>query len=714
MLFLLIVVSTVISHAQNNLAAYWSFDTLRKEVKILNMVRGQTFIPKEQFAFTRENISGKENELNGKFYKSVAGVKGNALLLDGYTAYIELSRPRRGEVSNAPRAPRITGPFTIEAWIAIGAYPENLCAIVDNQSDIAEGSYNGFFFGLDALGRLIFKISTNGKNEELISSKTLPLNTWTHIAATYSPNDGLTIYVNGSSKGNKKTDAAFNPAKASTSLLIGRSRTKVKPYQVLRPAGTEPSFIFFDGLIDELKIYNNSLTTDEISKSYLANKTLAVPELPERKFPSGPRSPGMFRAVNTTLKYFEAWDASWLIDKNFDVVVQFDQSDCKFVFWHGTSFIPAWVTENDIWFGNGFNEGWNELNGSCEPMSDKRTKYSSVKIIESNDARVIVKWRYALVDVSGLFAFEDKSTGWGDWTNETFVFYPDMVGVREVKLLSNAPNAAHENQESMVVLAPGQWPEKVLNYAALSVANIKGDTISLSWEEATPPHRPQYPKNPTIQVVNTKSIYHPFSAIRPQDSASMDIYTSTIRRNVSVFPWWNHWPVQQKNNDGRYAQFADRASHASLSHWSWKPIEITDRAQTKIMLSGMTTKNVSELIPLTKSWSNPPEVVFKNNSGHTVSYKFEEKCYSIQMKQNKKEIEFTLNGSENSPIVNPAFVIEGWGNNPVSLKINGVPVEKGNNFQYGFRQTLNSVDLVVWVRKESTAAVVISLSSITM
>ena len=76
----------------------------------------------------------------------------------------------------------------------------------------------------------------------------------------------------------------------------------------------------------------------------------------------------------------------------------------------------------------------------------------------------------------------------------------------------------------------------------------------------------------------------------------------------------------------------------------------------------------------------------------------------------KKEIEFTLNGSENSPVVNPAFVIEGWGNKPVTLKINGAQVDKGNNFRYGFRQTLNSVDLVVWLRKESVTPVQISLS----
>ena len=123
----------------------------------------------------------------------------------------------------------------------------------------------------------------------------------------------------------------------------------------------------------------------------------------------------------------------------------------------------------------------------------------------------------------------------------------------------------------------------------------------------------------------------------------------------------------------------------------------------------MTTKKVSELIPLAKSWSNPPEIVFKSNQGFTASYKPEEKCYSIQMKESKKEIEFTINGSESSPVVNPAFVIEGWGNMPVTLKINGTPVGKGNNFRYGFRQTLNSADLVVWIRKESATPVQVSL-----
>ena len=701
-LFLLMALSTVITYAQNNLVGYWTFDNIREERKEVKMVRGETYVPKEVFAYVKENVSGKENDLNGKFYKSVTGVKGKAVLLDGYTAYIEIK---------GKDIPRVEGSFTIEAWIAMGAYPENWCSVIDNQRDVADGYFKGYALGIDALGRLALRIGTNGKFDEVMSTKSLPLNTWLHIAGAYSPKDGLTIYVNGTIAGNEKLDAAFIPAQAwEASLLIGRSRAKYRPYGTIRPEGTEESFIFFDGIIDELKIYNTSLSPEEISKSYLANKTTIAPELPERKLPSGPKSPGTFMAVNTTLKFYEGLDAPWAIDKNADIVVQFDQTDCKFVLWHGTGYIPCWVTENDIWFSNAFNEGWNE-HGSCEPMSDKRTKYSTVKIVESNDARVVVQWRYGLVDVVGNFAFEDPGTGWGDWTNETYTIYPDMVGVREDKLLSNAPNAAHEWQESMMVMSPGQSPEKVVNYSALSVSNIKGDTITHNWEKKAPDGNPDYPKNPNIQVVNTKSANHQFSIIRPQDNPSMDIYANEINRAVSVFPWLNHWPVAQKETDGRWAQFDDRPSHASVSHWAWGPYETTDRSMTKIMLNGMTNKKVNELIPLAKSWSNPAELVFKDKSDFSAAYKASEKAYHIQMKESEKNIEFTLNGSENSPVINPAFVIEGWGNKQVALKINGTLVEKGNNFRYGFRQTLNSADLIVWIRKESAVPIQVSLSS---
>ncbi len=703
--FLLVCVISANALFSQQPVAHWTFDDIRVERKVVEMVRGETYVPKEVFAYVEESVSGKENDLHGVYYKLVPGVVGNAALLDGYTAYLELEMDWGDDEDTwvGDIIPHITEDFSIETWIALGAYPKNHCPILDNKRDEAEGYYNGYSLELDANGRLMLKVATEGKYEIAMSNKRIPLNEWTHLATTYSREENrLAVYVNGELEAETIAADPFKPTARDwhiTSMLIGKSRDAMRPYGVIRPEGTEKSYTFIDGILDELKLYDEVLSAKKIAQEYKNNMTSVEPELPERILPSGPQSPGTFRAVNTTLKYYEGWDAPWAIEDNADIVIQFDETDCKFVFWHGTSYIPSWVTENNIWFNNGFNEGWND-HGSCEPMSDKKAKYSTVKIVESNDARVVVLWRYALVDVLGTFAFEDPITGWGDWTNETYTIYPDIIGVREDILLSNAPNAAHEWQESMMVLAPGQRPSDVLNFEALSLANIKGESKTYSWEHETPPFLPPFPKEPIVQVVNTKSEFKPFSALRPQDNPGIDIYSGEIRRDVDVFPWWNHWPVAPRPTDGRYAMFTDRAAHASVSHWLWDAYKTTDRSMTKLMLNGMTEKPVEELIPLVKSWSNPAEIVLAEGN-HSAAYTPEERAYTIVLNDDVKGLEFTLKGDDASPIVNPAFVIENWGNSELSLLVNGVVIERGKDLRYGLRESLDNRDLIVWLRLEA-------------
>jgi hypothetical protein len=688
--------------AQKNPIAHWDFDQIRVERKIVEMVRGETYVPKEVFAYVKESVTGVEHDLQGKYYKEVKGVKGNAALLDGYTAYLEIVNPNEEEEDAENRIPLVETEFTVEAWIALGAYPKNHCPIVDHRRDEAEGYYNGYSLELDALGRLMLKVSTNGKYEVAMSEDIIPLNTWTHVAGTYSEADGISVYLNGELAANTLPKDPFKAANPYiTSLLIGKSRSEFRPYGTIRPEGTERSYTYIDGIIDELKIYNTALAANDISESYVTNKTNDIPDLPERKLPSGPKSPGVFRAVNVTLDYYEGWDAPWLIADNADVVVQFDESDCKFVFWHGTSYIPSWVTENDIHFNNGFNEGWNE-HGSCEPMSDKKAKYSHVKIIESNDARVVVLWRYALVDVLGTFAFEDPTTGWGDWTNETYTIYPDMTGVRHDVILSNAPNAAHEWQESMIVLGPRQRPEDLLEYGAVTIANMKQEHKTYSWEHGVPPETSEDFDQGIIQVINTKSEYRPFSVIRPQDFEYMDFYAGEIRRDVSVFPWWNHWPVAPRPTDGRYAMAGDRAAHSSLSHWFWKAYETTDRSVSKIMLNGLTNKKAEELVTLTKSWSNPAEINVDN--GATAEYDPAQLAFVINVSEGTKKLRATIKGNDDSPVFNPAFVINNWGEKDVKeIMVNGKRLSQNKDLRVGFRESAHSRDLIVWFRMEATS-----------
>jgi hypothetical protein len=95
-----------------------------------------------------------------------------------------------------------------------------------------------------------------------------------------------------------------------------------------------------------------------------------------------------------------------------DVVVRFDQTPNRLVFWRGTSYIPAWVTENGIWYTNEFDETQiPTMPTSAEPMADKQARFSYPRILESSDARVVVLWRYAPVSVNYALVFVDPLTG---------------------------------------------------------------------------------------------------------------------------------------------------------------------------------------------------------------------------------------------------------------------------------------------------------------
>ena len=688
-LFLMIFSAAIIYPGEKDPVGWYKFDNVRKELKELKMVRGETFLPKEIFGYVTNSINNVSSDLNGKFFKQVKGVLGGAVLLDGNTAFIEVE---------PDDVPRVSGDFTVDAWIAMGAYPNNVCPIVDNHRDPAEGYFNGYFFGLDALGRLIIRVATNGMDEELVGTTNIPLNKWTHVAGTYSPESGLNLYINGKSEASKKTDYKFTPSQRSVSLIIGKSRAPQRPYGTIRPYGTQPVDQFYDGLLDEIKIYDTALSADDINKAYNAVDANIKPELPDRVMPTGPLKAEKFVAVNTTLDFYEAYDAPWHVDKGTDVVVRFDEGPCEFVFWRGANYQAHLVTEKGFWFNNGFNEGWNR-HGSCEPMSDKQTRHSHVKVLESNKARIVVQWRYALVDNWYEFAFYDPTTGWGDWTNETYYIYPDMVAVREDVLLSNAPRAEHEWQESMVVPGPGQAPEDLLEFAALTLGNNKGEFHTYSWEHETPPHLPPAPKNPNIQLVNMKSKYKPFSILRPVDEPTIDVYSGEIRRDVSVFPWWNHWPVAQKPTDGRYAMTSDRPAHSSLSHWFWNAYETTDRSMTKLLLTGFTDKKAEELLPLAKSWSNPAPVSIIDAG--TAKYDQSERAYRFKVKKDIGVLDFKLSGGAESPILNPAFIIEDWGEDEINLYHDGNLVNESSDFRYDFEYRLNQTDLVIWLRLNS-------------
>lgn len=169
-------------------------DIERAEVK---MVRGETFLPKEKYAYITDEKNNQKIGIYGKYYESVTGVNANALLLDGFTSHPEIP---------GDKAPIVFGSYSLDALIAIGAHPTHICLKIDNKHNVNIGYHNGYSFSLDALGRLSFKFATNGKTEELVARETIPLNTWTYIAAVYNEKEEIKIFINGIESASK----AFN------------------------------------------------------------------------------------------------------------------------------------------------------------------------------------------------------------------------------------------------------------------------------------------------------------------------------------------------------------------------------------------------------------------------------------------------------------------------------------------------------------------------
>ena len=321
--------------------------------------------------------------------------------------------------------------------------------------------------------------------------------------------------------------------------------------------------------------------------------------------PSGPAGAGPFGAYYTTLHYQDTWDRLRRIGTDSDVVVRFDESPIRLVFWQGTDYVPAWVTENDKWYTDEFLETWGTgcpLGGDCEPMSDKQNRYSHVNILENDDARVVVHWRYALIEVEKyLGAWPDPRTGWFDWTDEYWTVYPDGVAVRKQVLHTTDTSRPHEWQETIVLNQPGSTPDNDINWDAITLENMQGTVKTYTWQpkpvgsfiKPNGPAGVTGPPAPNIQIVNLKSQWKPFQIVAP-NGARADIYNG--ENTYFNFECWNHWPVAQIASSGRPCVAADRASHTSLSHLHWKAYSKGENTETKILMSGLTTKSPADLL----------------------------------------------------------------------------------------------------------------------
>ncbi|MFA4820317.1 MAG: LamG domain-containing protein [Candidatus Aenigmatarchaeota archaeon] len=91
---------------------------------------------------------------------------------------------------------------------------------------------------------------SNGTHQAVVTGPSIAANTWYHAAVTYKTNDNLNIYINGSLFNSTNTSTILNPINSNQQLTLG-SRSD---------GGAQ----FFNGTIDEVIVWNRTLSADEV------------------------------------------------------------------------------------------------------------------------------------------------------------------------------------------------------------------------------------------------------------------------------------------------------------------------------------------------------------------------------------------------------------------------------------------------------------------
>lgn len=700
-IFLLITLAGSFTFSQtknDDVLFWWKFDDIKK-------IQDNSNERKYKIPTIEESIKGGRYLAKG-LGKYVLGVKGSAFKFDGFSSYIE-GFPEIGSEENDDEF-EFPKEISVEAWISLGAYPWNWAPILT----IGKYKITGFYLGVDSRGSVGFHMSDATSVWHECNSQLNPdtklgmeLKKWYHVVGTYSPEEGLAIYVNGQLQ-NTYNDFTFDYgivySEISKGFRMGMNREPLPPTDPIRDWATYPSQYSIDGIVDELKVYGRKLTPDEILKNYNSIKPENEPQFTPRKFPTV-KSSGMFSANYTRLKYYPEWDNIWPVGDFMDVVVQFDELPVKIMFWRGTRYSPCLVTENGKWMADQSRETGNNWflskgdrkdmpTGCIEHMSDTQTRSSRVSIIENNDARKVINWRYLQMDVQFRQKDLPNNTQFGEWGNELYYIYPDGVVVRNV-----LPGRGGW-QETILLDEPGTRPEDNVELEAATLLNMKGESKTYSWASGYPVYDLD---DANIQIVNLKSEYKPYIIFR--DGGEWEVFNLEVRPEYSHFPWWNHWPVAQISSDGRSAYATDRAAHSSLS-WG--------DPNGDAALYGMTNKNPKDLIMLAKSWNFPPTLRVNGSSIVAEDYEYTQRAYICTTETKKSNLAFSLEANEESPIYNPAFLFRNWEPENIGLTINEKEILRGKDFRYSTEYDISgNPTTIVWIKLKSTEQVDIKLTN---
>lgn len=183
-----------------------------------------------------------------------AGHLGQALSFDGSGDYVRIGPP----------SITISSAYALSAWIQTSVSPneQQIITVDDALTDRV------FQFRVDnptgGVELLRFDSSDTLIETVTCSGVDVTEGAWHHVVAVFTADTGTTLYIDGVERGSSSNTTTNNDIGQSEPILIGARRT---------PNPTN----FWNGKIDDVRIYNRALSATEIKQLYKLGKTTIVP-----------------------------------------------------------------------------------------------------------------------------------------------------------------------------------------------------------------------------------------------------------------------------------------------------------------------------------------------------------------------------------------------------------------------------------------------------
>lgn len=241
-----------------------------------SLIAWWTFDEEDGTPVALDAASGQSDALANNFDRPErhALVDGSrALVLDGFSTWL-----RR----DSGCAPLVLDEGTWSAWIAPRSYPPQTAPIFEQR-----GADAGYALELSRYGRWGMRVNIGGVWHALWAPEPLPRSDWSHIAAVYTKDDHLRLYLNGREVASQTTfHGSISPAREAP-FMIGASATtghvaEIFPLSVI------------NGLLDDVRIHRRALSEkklQELAKSGTHKDHPGHLQLSPARFANDPHRP---------------------------------------------------------------------------------------------------------------------------------------------------------------------------------------------------------------------------------------------------------------------------------------------------------------------------------------------------------------------------------------------------------------------------------------